>query len=116
MAWILMGSSSSAEQRFVAPKSSTLVDIANCGIVWRRLHIHPTWKENHRIPRAAGQRLYSQWKVEGCECGGNLHCLDHPCLWKGCGLRLPKLQIDGAEEGQDTRPDIILFVNADLLF
>jgi hypothetical protein len=68
------------------PKVFTLLNQADCGIVWRCFYLYPTWKENYRIPRATGQRFYSQWEIEGCQCGGNLHCLDHPCLWKRCRL------------------------------
>ena len=67
--------------------------------VWRCIYLYPSWQENDSLPGTIWERLHSQWQAEGCECGGDLHRLDNASLRKGCGLRLPELEIDGTEEG-----------------
>lgn len=49
---------------------------------------------------ATGERIHPQWKAEGRQRRGDIHGSHYACLRERCGLRLPKLEIDGAEEGR----------------
>lgn len=83
------------------PDREILTDLLTACIltVWRLLHIPTPRQEDHRLRRHQRKRVHPERQAEGRERRGDLQCLDHTCFWKGCRLRLPERQADGAEEG-----------------
>lgn len=67
--------------------------------VRQHLHLRSTGQEGHGLSWAKGKSIHSQWKTEGCQCGGDILSAHDPMLWKGCHLRLPQRQVYGAEKG-----------------
>ena len=76
-------------------------------IVRRRFHIRPPWEEDYRVLGATRERLRSQCQNPKRECRRNLQPALHPSLRKGRGIRLPKCEAHGAEEGKPREFDAI---------
>ena len=70
--------------------------------VRRYLHLHPARQEGHRLPGHQGQRLHPQRQAQGSLRRGGLHAPVHARLRPRRRLRLPQLEVDGAEEGPHT--------------
>jgi sterol 14-demethylase len=50
-------------------------------IVWRHLHVYPLREEDDSVSGQAGERIHPQREAAGCQCRGDLHCVDHASFW-----------------------------------
>lgn len=99
-AWIHITSFLGARHRYgILMYIDQRMQTSNRNTVWRYLHFHSTWKENHCLSGTTRQRIHIEWKASSRECRRNLQPLDHTCVRAWCGIRLLQFKIDGAEKG-----------------